>query len=68
MSEYVTANDGTPLDLDSLEMNLEFSGNNVISFSVQAASASTRILTTYKQTLTYTGSNATKFSKWEAQP
>lgn len=65
MSETVTADDGTMLPLDSLPQSLAYSGTNLISITVNYQGKTSN---TYIQTFTYTGSNLTGISRWEAQP
>jgi hypothetical protein len=66
MSETVTANDGTRLELANLPTVLNYNGANVISISVIAADQH-GVNQTYTQSFTYAGSNVTNISGWVKQ-
>jgi len=67
MSETVSANDGTQLPLDSLEMTFTYAGSNVQTITVTYPSRQTGVETDYVQTFTYNGSDVTNISQWIAQ-
>ena len=61
MANYVTASDGTQLDLDSLPQVFGYSGTQLITITVQYLG------NTYVQTFTYTGQNITAQSNFVKQ-
>lgn len=67
MSLTVTANDGTQLPTDSLEITFTYAGSNVQTMSVTYPSQLTGIETVYVKTFTYNGNDVTNISQWIAQ-
>lgn len=61
MADYVTASDGTQLDLDSLEHTYGYSGSVLTSDTV------TYLGNTYVKTYVFTGSNLTFESRYVKQ-
>ncbi len=66
MSGTVIADDGTRLPVAELPMTLQYSGNNVTSFTVEYPNQN-GVDTQYVQTLTYAGDNVIAISRWVAQ-
>lgn len=69
MSNIVTADDGTQIDMDKVLQNFTFTGTNLTSIAVTYPNrAVPNVLKTYVQTFTYTGSNIATISQWQVQP
>lgn len=67
MSSTVTASDGTALPLDSLAVDMTWSGSFISTMSVQYPNIY-GVLTTYVLSFTNDGTNITGNSEWVAQP
>lgn len=61
-SSWAIANDGTPLDLNSLAQTLSYNADNTLNY-VQVVSGGN----TYQQTMTWTSGKLTGVSNWVKQ-
>lgn len=61
MSSIITANNGTQIDLDNVELTFAYSGSFLMTITIVYAGE------TYVQTFTNNGTNITVISNWVVQ-